>query len=310
MLVSWRLAPSSAQPHDNTTNTACCTSAQYFAPRRVYKSQRQDTYDASNLPNTPFPAITAMVNSSYQSKWRTNDSPDKCWLETAIRPCMTKFSRDPSIPPLPPVDFQVPENPPPHFPAFPTDNLDPSYKSRPEHAFQIVWDTNYRRDAPSYKLRPEDAFQIVWDSNYRNDPALAAEPEDPLQGDITSRNSAQSSTMGEVGRTCRRSRSPACRHNHDLGAARKQRSESEPVYDTVQATRDPYVLEVEDDDGTVSSYGQKTFTPGRICGDLTEASPGERDSESRFPIPSADLQTTNVRPRGSFFEIVLNPKEE
>jgi hypothetical protein len=43
----------------------------------------------------------------------------------------------------------------------------------------------------------EDVIQIVWDSNYRNGLALA-EPEDPSQGDSTSRNNAQSSRVGEA----------------------------------------------------------------------------------------------------------------
>lgn len=107
------------------------------------------------------------------------------------------------------------QSPPPHFPAFPMDNLPRSYKPRPEYAYQIVWDTNYRKDDPSYKPRAEDAIQIVWDSNYRNDLALA-ESEGPSQGhgDSTSRSNAQSSRVGEVRCTWGDSRSPAaCRRN-------------------------------------------------------------------------------------------------
>jgi len=48
-----------------------------------------------------------MENPHYQSRCRPIDSPDKyCQLETAIRPYLTKFSRDPFIPPLAPFKHQ------------------------------------------------------------------------------------------------------------------------------------------------------------------------------------------------------------
>jgi len=88
------------------TKTPDCCFAPFFAPRAVYKGQPHDAYDASTPPNTPF-VITAMENPHYQSRCRPIDSPDKyCQLETAIRPYLTKFSRDPFIPPLAPFKHQ------------------------------------------------------------------------------------------------------------------------------------------------------------------------------------------------------------
>jgi hypothetical protein len=295
---------------------AVCSFAPCSAASQAQAAYKGQLNGTTNLSNTPFLvspslALTSMENSPYQSRWRSIDSPDQDLREIAIRPYLTKFSSDPSIPPLPPVIIQVPDSPPPHFPAFPTNNLDPAYKPRPEDAFQIVWDTNYNKDDPSYKPRPEDAFQLVWDSNYRKEPTLL----DPSQGDTTSHKNSQRSIVREARRTTHiepgwnvsisrgRPGSPAaCRH---LEATRKQSSEYEPVNGVVHTpTRNLCILKVEDDNA-VSSNGQKTFTPGRtgsFCGDLAAPCP-ELDSES-------DLRTRNVRPRRSFFEVVLNPTEE
>ena len=239
------------------------------------------------------PRSLAMENPHF-SRWNPK-YPENDLLDTAIQPYLTNFYCVPSIP-IPPIPG---DGPPPHFPAFPTNRLNASYKPKPEHAFQTVWDANHRKGpAPSQfegRSWTQDDTGNTGPNNTRSPTARGSESRRAVPY-VSPRLNCSTSRASPAG----------CRHED---AARKQRYASEPVIGTVRRSpRAPLVLEVEgDSDGTASSSSENTMTPSKgssSCGDTVEPC-AELEVQ-----PNLDLQRTNARPRRSFFEVVLNPTED
>ena len=239
------------------------------------------------------------MENAHFSRWNPK-YPDKDLLDTAIQPYLTNFSCVPSIP-IPPIPG---EGPPPHFPAFRTNKLNASYKPKPEHAFQTVWDANYRKGPANSRFEGRSWTQDDTCGAGRNN----------TQSPITVGGSESRRTVPHVvpplncstSNLRTRYRSPAgCRHED---AASKQRSASEPVIGTLHMPPiAPFVLEVEgDSDDTAPSSSKKAMTP---CGDTVDSPCTEPGLEPELQ-PNLDLQTTNARPRRSFFEVILNPTED